>query len=48
VPASGHPQRPHSKGLGAFEFDFDHLTEITGRLADDVVRNHSEERRALG
>jgi len=40
--------RSLSQGLGSFEFSFDHLAEITGRLADDVVKTHSEERRASG
>jgi len=37
--------RSLSQGLGSFEISFDHLAEITGRLADDVVKNHSEQRR---
>ena len=24
-------------GVGSFEFEFDHLQELTGRLADDVL-----------
>jgi elongation factor G len=30
--------RSLSQGLGAFEFDHDHMTEVTGRLADDIVK----------
>jgi elongation factor G len=37
--------RSLSQGLGSFELNFDHLAEITGRLADDVVKNRSEGRR---
>jgi elongation factor G len=37
--------RSLSQGLGSFEFGFDHLAEITGRLADDVVRTRGEQRR---
>jgi elongation factor G len=29
--------RSLSQGLGAFEFRFDHMTELVGKLADDVV-----------
>ena len=29
--------RSLSLGVGSFEFDFDHLQELTGRLADDVL-----------
>jgi elongation factor G len=30
--------RSLSQGLGAFEFRFDHMTELVGKLADDVVQ----------
>ncbi len=36
--------RSLSQGLGSFEFSFDHLAEITGRLADDIVKHRAEER----
>ena len=29
--------RSLSQGLGVFEFAFDHMTEVTGRVADDVI-----------
>lgn len=29
-------------GVGTFEWKFDHLTELTGRIADDVVANHQK------
>ena len=29
--------RSLSLGVGSFEFEFDHLQELTGRLADDVL-----------
>jgi elongation factor G len=32
--------RSLSQGLGSFEFAFDHLAEVTGRLADDIVKAH--------
>jgi elongation factor G len=37
--------RSLSQGLGSFEFAFDHLAEVSGRLADDIVKAHGEERR---
>jgi elongation factor G len=37
--------RSLSQGLGSFEFAFDHLAEVTGRLADDIVKAHGEDRR---
>ncbi|HXQ47211.1 MAG TPA: elongation factor G [Caulobacteraceae bacterium] len=37
--------RSLSQGLGSFEFAFDHLAEISGRLADDIVKAHGDERR---
>lgn len=30
--------RSLSQGLGGFEFHFDHMTEVTGRLADDITQ----------
>jgi elongation factor G len=38
--------RSLSQGLGGFEFSFDHMTEVTGRLADDIVRGRASEKRA--
>jgi elongation factor G len=32
--------RSLSQGLGSFEFTFDHMAEVTGRLADDIVQGH--------
>jgi elongation factor G len=40
--------RSLSQGLGSFEFSFDHLSEITGRIADDIVRRQAGEKRASG
>jgi len=36
--------RSLSQGLGSFDFAFDHLAEVTGRLADDIVKHRAEER----
>jgi elongation factor G len=30
--------RSLSQGLGVFEFAYDHMTEVTGRAADDVIK----------
>ena len=38
--------RSISQGLGAFEYGFDHMTEVTGRLADDIVGGKSGKQRA--
>jgi elongation factor G len=40
--------RSISQGLGSFETSFDHMNEVTGRLADDVVSRHRDEKRASG
>jgi elongation factor G len=40
--------RSISQGLGSFETSFDHMNEITGRLADDIVSRHRDEKRAPG
>jgi elongation factor G len=32
--------RSLSQGLGVFEFAFDHMSEVTGRVADDIVHGH--------
>jgi len=40
--------RSLSQGLGSFEFTFDHMTEISGRLADDIVHGRVAEKRAAG
>jgi elongation factor G len=36
--------RSFSQGLGSFEFSFDHMTEVTGRLADDIVHGRGAAR----
>jgi elongation factor G len=36
--------RSLSQGLGVFEFAFDHMTEVTGRTADDVIHAQGAER----
>jgi elongation factor G len=36
--------RSLSQGLGVFEFGFDHMTEVTGRTADDIVHAHGAKR----
>jgi elongation factor G len=40
--------RSLSQGLGSFEFSFDHLSEVTGRLADDIIRRQGGDKRASG
>jgi len=35
--------RSLTQGVGWYSFEFDHLSEITGRLADDVLAHHAEE-----
>jgi elongation factor G len=32
-------------GVGTFEWKFDHLQEITGRLSDDIVAQHKAEKK---
>jgi len=32
--------RSLSQGLGSFEFGFDHMTEVTGRVADEIISRH--------
>jgi elongation factor G len=34
--------RSQTQGLGAFEAEFDHMAEVTGRLADDIVKSARE------
>ncbi len=34
--------RSLSQGLGMFEFAFDHMTEVTGRTADDIIKGKAE------
>ncbi|MBV9995430.1 MAG: elongation factor G [Caulobacteraceae bacterium] len=34
--------RSLSQGLGSFEFAFDHMAEVAGRLADDIVHGRTE------
>jgi len=31
--------RSQTQGIGTFDFEFDHLQELTGRIADDVVQS---------
>ena len=38
--------RSQTQGLGTFEAEFDHMAELTGRLADEVVRSAKETRSA--
>ena len=40
--------RSLSQGLGSFELSFDHMSELNGRLADDVVQRQRGEKRASG
>jgi elongation factor G len=32
--------RSLSQGLGSFEFSFDHMTAVTGRVADEIIQRH--------
>ena len=32
--------RSLSQGLGSYEFAFAHMTEVTGRVADDIIHKH--------
>jgi elongation factor G len=38
--------RSLSQGLGSFEFGFDHMAEVAGRLADQIVQRRSADTRA--
>jgi elongation factor G len=38
--------RSLSQGLASFEFAFDHMSEVTGRIASDIVQRHNGEARA--
>ena len=38
--------RSQTQGIGTFDFEFDHLQELTGRLADQVVQARQEARAA--
>jgi elongation factor G len=38
--------RSLSQGLGVFEFAFDHMTEVTGRVAEEIVSAKASEARA--
>ncbi len=40
--------RSLSQGLGSFELSYDHMSEINGRLADDIVQRQRGEKRASG
>ncbi len=33
--------RSATSGVGTFTADFDHLAELTGRLAEQVMENHA-------
>ena len=35
--------RSLTQGVATFQAEFDHLQELTGRLADQVVEQHKEE-----
>ena len=32
--------RSLSQGLGTYEFTFDHMTEVSGRVADEIIQKH--------
>tara|TARA_A100000164_G_scaffold51182_1_gene39797 strand:+ start:54 stop:260 length:207 start_codon:yes stop_codon:yes gene_type:complete len=32
--------RSQTMGIGSFEWSFDHMAELTGRAADDVIEQH--------
>ncbi len=34
--------RSLTMGVGTFDWGFDHLQELTGRLADEVVQRHTK------
>ena len=38
--------RSLTQGLGTFEAEFDHMAELTGRLAEEVTREAREARSA--
>ena len=40
--------RSLSQGLGTFELSFDHMSEVGGRLADEIVQRQRGEKRASG
>ena len=40
--------RSLSQGLASFEFSHDHLSEVTGRLAEDIIKRQNGEKRASG
>jgi hypothetical protein len=29
-------------GIGTFDWEFDHMAELTGRLADDIIEHQKE------
>ncbi len=35
--------RSATAGVGTYSYEFDHLSELTGRLADDVLQQHASE-----
>ncbi len=40
--------RSLSQGLGAFEFNLDHMAELSGRGAEEIIQGRSAERRGVG
>jgi elongation factor G len=40
--------RSLSQGLASYEFSFDHMTDVTGRLANEIVQRRDGEARAAG
>ena len=40
--------RSLSQGLASYEFSFDHMTDVTGRLANEIIQRRNGEARAAG
>jgi elongation factor G len=40
--------RSLSQGLAWYEFSFDHMTDVTGRLANEIIQRRNGEARAAG
>ena len=40
--------RSLSQGLGSFELSFDHMSELNGRVADEIVQRQRSDKRAAG
>jgi elongation factor G len=40
--------RSLSQGLASYEFSFDHMTDVTGRLANEIIQRRNGETRAAG